>query len=59
MLLQKVMKLVPLTATVLEVYVATMITNLSDSYASLVDTLNHTKILKIKVSSGGEFCRFL
>ena len=47
-LLQKVLTLVPLTATGLEVFVATMNNITSDSYYSLVDTLNHTKNLKLK-----------
>ena len=38
----------PLTATGPEVYVATMTTIISDSYYSLVNTLNHTKNLKPK-----------
>ena len=51
-LLQKVLTLVPLTATGPEVYVATMTTIISDSYYSLVDTLNHTNNLKLKDHSG-------
>ena len=51
-LLQKVLTLVPLTATRPEVYVATMTTIISDSYYSLVDTLNHTKNLKLKDHPG-------
>ena len=51
-LLQKVLKLVPLTATGPEVYVATMAIVISDSYDSLVETLNHTKILKLKDRPG-------
>ena len=47
-LLQRVMTLVPLTATGPEVYVATMTTIISYSYYSLVGTLNHTKNLKLK-----------
>ena len=47
-LLQKVLALVPLTATRLEVYVANMNTIISDSYYCLVDTLNHVKRLKFK-----------
>ena len=54
-LLQKVLTLVPLTATVTEVYVATMDTVLSDSYDSLVDTLNHMKRLKLKDHPGVNF----
>ena len=41
----------PLTATGPEVYVATM-TTISDSYYSLVDTLNHIKNLKFKDNPG-------
>ena len=51
-LLQKVLTLVPLTATGPEVYVATMTTIISDSYYSLVDTLNHTKNIKLKYHQG-------
>ena len=47
-LLQRVLTLVPLTATEPEVYVATMINIISNSYYSLVDTLNHMKNLKLK-----------
>ena len=47
-LLQKVLALVPLTATGPEVYVATRNTIISDSYYYLVNTLNHTKNLKLK-----------
>ena len=46
--LQKILKLVPLTATGPEVYVSTMTTIISDSYYSLVGTLNHMKNLKLK-----------
>ena len=42
----------PLTATGSEVYVATMTTIISDSYYSLVDTLNHTKNIKLKYHPG-------
>ena len=52
-ILQKVLTLVPLTATVPEVYVATMTTVLSDSYDYLVDTLNHMKSIKLKDNPGG------
>ena len=57
-LLQKVLTLVPLTATGPEVYVATMATIISDSFYSLVDTLNHTKNLKLKANLGrdGDDC---
>ena len=51
-LLQKVLTLVPLTATGPEVYVATMNTIIPDSYYSLVDTLNHTKNIKLKDHPG-------
>ena len=53
-LLQKLLTLVPLTATGPEVYVATMATIISDSYYSLVDTLNQTKSLKLKDNQGGD-----
>ena len=52
-ILQKVLTLVPLTATGPEVYVATMTTILSGSFYSLVDTLNHMKSLKLKDRPGG------
>ena len=51
-LLQKVLALVPLTETGPEVYVATMTTVVSDSYYSLVDTLNHMKNLQLKDHPG-------
>ena len=38
----------PLTATGPEVYVTTMTTIISNSYYSLVDTLNHTNNLELK-----------
>ena len=44
--------MVPLKATGPEVYVATMATIISDSYYYLVDTLNHTKNLKLKDHTG-------
>ena len=44
--------MVPLTATGPEVYVATMTTIISDSCYSLVDTLNHTKNIKLKDHPG-------
>ena len=47
-LLQRVLILVPLTATGPEVYVATMNTIISDSYYSLMDTLNQMKNPKLK-----------
>ena len=53
-LLQRVLTLVPLTATGPEVYVAIMTTIISDSYYSLVDIINHTKSLKLKDNQGGD-----
>ena len=53
-LLQKVLTLVPLTANGPEVYVANMNTIISDSYYSLVDTLNHMKNLKLKDHLGSD-----
>ena len=53
-LLQKILKLVTLTATGPEVYAATMTTVLSNSYDYLVDTLNHMKSLKLKDHPGGD-----
>ena len=50
--LQKVLTLVPLTATGPEVYVAIMTTFLSDSYDALEETINHTKSLKLKSYPG-------
>ena len=51
-LIQRILTLVPLTATGPEVYVATMTTIIYGSYYSLVDTLNHTKNLKLKYHPG-------
>ena len=51
-LLQKVLTLVPLTATGPEVFVITMTTFLSDSYDALEETLNHMKSLKLKSYPG-------
>ena len=51
-LLQKVLTLVPLTATGPEVFVATMTTFLSDSYDALEETINHMRILKINIYPG-------
>ena len=51
-LLQKVLILVPLTANVPEVFVATMTTFLSDSYDVLEENLNHMKSLKLKSYPG-------
>ena len=52
-IIQKILKLVPLTATRPEVYVATIITSLSGSNYSLVETLTHIKSLKLKDHTGG------
>ena len=41
------------TATRSEVYVSTVITVIYDSYASLLETMNHMKSLKLKDSTGG------
>ena len=51
-LLQKLLKLVPLTATVPEVFVTTMNKFLSDSYDDLEETLNNMKSLKLKSYPG-------
>ena len=51
-LLQKVLTLLPLTATGPEVFVATMTTFHSDSYDALEETLNHMKSLKLKSYPG-------
>ena len=51
-LLQKVLKLVPLTATGPAVYVDTTTNIISDYYDSLVKTLNHMKSLKLKDHPG-------
>ena len=51
-LIKKVMKLVLLTETRPEVYVATMTAVLSGSYDSLGGTLNHLKCLKLKYHPG-------
>ena len=51
-LIQKVLTLVPLTATGPEVFVSTMTTFLSDSYDALEETLNHMKSLNLKRYSG-------
>ena len=58
-ILQKVLSLVPLIATVTEVFVATMTTFLSDSYDALEETLTHMKSLKLKKLSRGERYRLL
>ena len=51
-LLQRVLSLVPLTATGPEVYVATMTNIIYDSYYSFMDTLNQMKNLKLKDQPG-------
>ena len=51
-LLQKVLTLVPLTATGPEVYVATMTTIISDSYYYLSDALNQMKSIKLSDNQG-------
>ena len=57
-MLQKVLKLVPLIATVPEFFFATMTTVISNSYASLVEHMNHMKSIKLKDERGGftDFC---
>ena len=51
-LLQKVLALVPLTATRPEVFVTKMNAFLSNSYNDLEETLTHTKSLKLKIYPG-------
>ena len=51
-IIQNILKLVPMTATGPEVYVATTTTVLSNSYDSLVDTMNHTKSLNLMDNQG-------
>ena len=51
-LLQKVLPLMPLTATGPEVFVDTMTTFLSDYYDALEETLTHTKSLKLNSYPG-------
>ena len=51
-ILQKLLNMVPLKATGNEVYVATMTTDLLNSYDYLVDTLNHMKSIKLKDNLG-------
>ena len=46
-LFQKVLTLVPLTATGPEVYITTMTIFISDSYDDLEETLTHMNILKL------------
>ena len=48
----QVLTLVPLTATGPEVFVAIMTTFFSDSYDALEETINHIKILKLKIYPG-------
>ena len=48
--LQKVLTLVPLTETGPEVYVSTTTPIIHNSYDSLVDTMDHTKSIKLKDS---------
>ena len=50
--LQKVLTLVPLTATRHEVFIATVTTFISNSYDDLEDTLTHTNSLKLKSYPG-------
>ena len=57
-LLQKVLSLVPLTATGPEVFVATMTTFFSDYYDALEETLTHMKSL-LKNLYRGERYRLL
>ena len=51
-LLQKVLTLIPLTATGHEFFVTTMTTFLSNSYVALEDTLTHMNSLKLKSYPG-------
>ena len=51
-LLQKVLTLVPLTATGPEVFFAIGTTFISNSYDDLEDTLTHMKSLKLKLHPG-------
>ena len=53
-LLQKLLTLVPLSSTLPGVYIITMTIILSNSCYSLVDNLNHMKILKLKDCPGGD-----
>ena len=51
--------MVPLTATVPKIYVSTMTTIISNYYDSLVETLTHTKSIKLKDHPGEnvvDFC---
>ena len=54
-LIYKVLKLVLMSATGPEVYVTTMTSILSAYYDHLMDTLNHTKSLKLKDHPGENF----
>ena len=45
---QKILTLVPLAATVPEVYITTLYTVIYDYYDDLGETLNHLKIIKLK-----------
>ena len=47
-ILQKVLKLVPMTENRTKFYVVTIITVISDSYDYLVKTMNQVKSIKIK-----------
>ena len=51
-LLQKLLTLIPLTATVPEVFVSTMTIFLSDSYDALEENLTHMKSLELKSYPG-------
>ena len=51
-LFQKVLTLVLLTETGPKIFVATITTFLSDYYDALEETLNHMKILKLKIYPG-------
>ena len=51
-LLQKILTMVQLAATVPEVFFATMNTFLSDSCDALEETLTHMKSLKLKIYPG-------
>ena len=50
-ILQKLLTLVPLTATGPGVFVTTIATLISDSHDTLKETLNHMKNLKLKIYS--------
>ena len=57
-LLQKVMELVPMTATRPEVYVDIVTTFLSSSYDALEETLTHTESLKLNIYPGDSITDF-